>query len=121
PPPSSPSFALRFAHGHPSLNGRYASQATRNDPGIVRIQAHTTRPATPHRTADRRWVEPTPTIAPVIVWVVETGIPLAAVKNSVAAAADSALIPCTGWSLVIFDPMVCTIRQPPVSVPRPMA
>ena len=35
--------------------------------GIVRIQAHTIRPATPHRTADNRRVEPTPTIAPVKV------------------------------------------------------
>ena len=45
------------------------------DIGIVRIQAQTLRPARPQRTADARTVEPTPTIAPVIVWVVETGIP----------------------------------------------
>jgi hypothetical protein len=35
--------------------------------GIVMIQAHTIRRATPHRTAVKRCVEPTPTIAPVIV------------------------------------------------------
>ncbi len=33
------------------------------------------RVATPQRTADRRCVVPTPTIAPVIVCVVLTGIP----------------------------------------------
>src|SRR5687768_10653687 len=61
-----------------------------NAPGIVRTQAHTTRPAMPQRTADRRRVAPTPTIAPVMVCVVETGMPADEVKNSVAAAADSA-------------------------------
>ncbi len=34
--------------------------------GIVRTRAHTICPATPQRTADKRRVEPTPTIAPVI-------------------------------------------------------
>src|SRR5437867_12503828 len=91
------------------------------DPGMVRIQAQTTRPATPQRTADSRCVEPTPTMAPVIVWVVETGIPACAVKNSVAAAAVSALMPPTGWSFVILEPIVCTILHPPDSVPRPIA
>ena len=38
---------------------------------------------------------PTPTIAPVIVCVVETGMPAWAVKKRVAAAAVSALIPAT--------------------------
>ena len=41
--------------------------------GIVSTQAHTIRPATPHLTADSRRVAPTPTMAPVIVCVVETG------------------------------------------------
>ena len=41
--------------------------------GIVSIHAHTIRPATPQRTADNRRVEPTPMMAPVIVWVVLTG------------------------------------------------
>ena len=92
-----------------------------NAPGIVSTQAHTTRPATPHRTAESRCVVPTPTIAPVMVCVVDTGIPAWAVKNNVDAAASSALIPPTGVSFVIFDPIVCTIRQPPKSVPSPIA
>src|SRR5881392_2745344 len=90
-------------------------------PGIVRIHAHTTRPATPHRTAESRWVEPTPTMAPVIVCVVDTGIPCAAVKNSVAAAAVSALAPPTGWSFVILEPIVWTILHPPSKVPHAIA
>src|SRR5436305_473432 len=92
-----------------------------NAPGIVSTHAHTTRPATPHRTAESRRDAPTPTIAPVIVCVVDTGMPWADVKNNVAAAADSAATPPTGCSFVIFVPIVFTIRHPPESVPRPMA
>src|SRR4029450_7089033 len=33
----------------------------------------------------------------------------------------SAQNPCIGVSLVIFDPMVLTMRQPPTSVPSPIA
>ena len=43
--------------------------------GIVATQAHTIRPATPHRTAENRCTAPTPVIAPVIVCVVLTGMP----------------------------------------------
>jgi hypothetical protein len=39
------------------------------------IHAQTIRPAIPQRTADSRLVEPAPTMAPVMVWVVETGMP----------------------------------------------
>src|SRR5206468_12167876 len=95
--------------------------ASTNDPGIVTIHAQTTCLAIPHRTADSRCVVPTPTIAPVIVWVVDTGIPAWAVKNSVAAAAVSALIPPTGWSFVMRAPSVWTIRHPPNAVPRAIA
>ena len=73
-----------------------SSAAISAAPGMVRIQAHTTRPATPQRTADRRWMEPTPTMQPVMVCVVDTGMPLAETKNSVAAAADSAETPPAG-------------------------
>ena len=43
--------------------------------GMVRTQAHTIRPATPQRTADNRLIDPTPMMAPVMVWVVLTGTP----------------------------------------------
>src|ERR1035437_1420086 len=81
--------------------------------GIVSSQAHTIRLATPQRTADNRWTAPTPTMAPVIVCVVLTGIPARAVANRVMAPALSAQKPPTGFSFVIFCPMVCTMRQPP--------
>ena len=58
-----------------ALTSSDATKATAKAPGIVSTQAHTTRPATPHRTAESRRAAPTPTMAPVMVWVVETGMP----------------------------------------------
>src|SRR5512147_2836907 len=89
--------------------------------GIVRTHAQTIRPATPHLTAERRFVAPTPTIAPVIVWVVETGMPDSVAPTSVRAPAVSAQKPPNGWSFVIRVPMVFTILQPPNIVPRAIA
>src|SRR5882672_823222 len=74
--------------------------------GIVKTQAQTMRPATRHLTADKRVVDPTPAIAPVMVCVVETGIPAAVAPNNVIAPAVSAQKPPTGRNLVIFDPIV---------------
>ncbi len=91
------------------------------DAGIVRIQTHTIRLATNHRTADKRRVTPTPTIAPAMVCVVLTGIPRWAVRNSAEAAAVSALNPPKGDSFVIFIPIVRMILQPPKYVPNAIA
>src|SRR3954452_8160383 len=89
--------------------------------GIVRIHAQTMRPATPHLTAENRLAEPTPTIEPVMVCVVETGMPKLVAVNNVIEPAVSAQNPWTGWSLTIFVPIVLTMRQPPESVPSAMA
>src|SRR5438552_4723435 len=89
--------------------------------GIVRIHAHTICRATPQRTADSRFTAPTPVMAPVIVCVVLTGMPRLVAVKRVIAPADSAAKPPKGCSLVIFDPIVWTIRHPPVSVPRAIA
>ena len=97
------------------------SAASKPAAGIVMIHAHTMFPATPHRTALIRFKEPTPMIAPVIVCVVLTGIPARAVPNRVKAPALSAQNPPRGLSLVIFEPIVWTTRQPPKYVPRAMA
>src|SRR6266568_4816306 len=97
------------------------SADTAAEAGIVSTQAHTIRRATPQRTAERRVVAPTPTIAPVIVCVVLTGIPASAVEKRVIAPAVSAQNPPTGFNLVMRDPMVCTMRQPPKYVPSAMA
>src|SRR5205085_5417320 len=83
--------------------------------------AQTMRPATPHLTAESRRVAPTPTIAPVIVCVVETGTPVRVTYASVRAAPVSAQKPPTGLSFVMRVPIVRTMRQPPESVPNPMA
>src|ERR1700694_2903269 len=60
-------------------------------------------------------------MAPVMVCVVETGTPSQVAMNSVAAPPVSAQNPCIGVSLVIRNPMVRTIRQPPIRVPNAIA
>src|SRR6185436_12676713 len=95
--------------------------ATKAAAGIVNIQAQTILPATPHLTADKRRVAPTPTIEPVIVCVVDTGVPVSVTYARVRAAAVSAQNPPTGLSFVILVPMVRTIRQPPERVPKAIA
>jgi hypothetical protein len=42
---------------------------------MVSTQAQTMLPARPQRTAENFCAEPTPTMAPVMVWVVDTGMP----------------------------------------------
>src|SRR5690349_20777390 len=91
------------------------------DAGMVRSQAQTMRLATPQRTAERRFIEPTPMIAPVIVCVVLTGTPMWVAVKSEMAPAVSAAKPPTGCSLVIFEPIVWMMRQPPDSVPSAIA
>ena len=44
-------------------------------PGKVKIQVSTMSFTTPKLTEDRRLAAPTPMMALVLVWVVETGIP----------------------------------------------
>jgi hypothetical protein len=48
---------------------------TAAEAGMVMSHATTTRCATLHRTAEARRAAPTPTTQPVIVWVVDTGMP----------------------------------------------
>ena len=53
-------------------------------------------PAIPQRTAVRRFVDPTPIMAPVIVWVVLTGMPATEAPIMEMAAAVSAQKPPMG-------------------------
>jgi hypothetical protein len=63
------------------------------------------RPATPQRTALKlRSDQPTPTIEPVMVWVVEAGTPRNTASASVIAPLVSAQKPPTGFSFVMFMP-----------------
>ena len=87
---------------------------------MVRIQAQSRLIVTPHLTALKRFVAPTPIIEPVIVCVVDTGIPKLLTVNKVNAPAVSAHTPSSGVTLVIFVPIVLTIFQPPINVPNPI-
>lgn len=98
-----------------------AQAAISADAGIVRTQAIRTLPATPQCTARVRRVEPTPMIAPVIVCVVETGMPKPDARKSDIAPPVSAANPPTGFSFVIRWPIVLTMRQPPNRVPNAIA
>ena len=89
--------------------------------GIVNTQAVIRLLVIPHRTAERRLVAPTPIIAPVMVWVVLTGIFRYSVRYNVNAPAVSATTPSKGVTLVILVPMVFTIFHPPDIVPKEMA
>src|SRR5438874_2250858 len=111
---SSPQAVIRRIRIH-------TAPAVTAEAGMVRIHAQTIRPATPQRTAEKRWIAPTPMIAPLIVCVVLTGMPPIAVPRSVIAPAASAQNPPTGRSLVMRIPIVFTMRQPPAIVPRPIA
>ena len=71
--------------------------------------------------AEARRAAPTPTMAPVMVWVVETGMPKKLAISRVMAPPVSAQKPPTGLSLVMRCPMVLTMRQPPIKVPQAIA
>ena len=66
-------------------------------------------------------VAPTPTIDPVMVWVVLTGTPKNEAVNIDMAPALSAINPPTGFNFVILDPIVLTILYPPNKVPSAIA
>ena len=88
--------------------------------GIVRTRPRRSGPPLPLDGREAR-DEPTPTSAPVIVWVVDTGIPSAEAPNTVIAPAVSAQNPPIGWSFVIRWPIVRTILHPPESAPSAIA
>ena len=89
--------------------------------GIVINHAQTIRFATPQCTPDKRRNAPIPTMDPVMVCVVLTGIPKNEAKKIEIPAADSAQKPSTGRKRVIFWPMVFTMRHPPDNVPSAIA
>ena len=64
---------------------------------------------------------PTPAMEPAITWVVETGWCRKVAKRIEAAAEVSAQKPPRGLSFVRREPIIWTIRQPPLSVPSAIA
>src|SRR5213594_4053759 len=114
---------LRPEFGHTPNASRmiaYAAIPTPADAGIVMIHAQKILRATPHRTADKRFVAPTPMIAEAITWVVLTGIPASALLASAMPPPVSAEKPCQGRKCVTRCDIVRTIRQPPKNVPSEM-
>lgn len=95
--------------------------ATIPEQGIVSTHAHTIREAKPQRTAETLRDKPTPTIAPVMVCVVDTGMPKEVAKNKAMEPEVCAQNPPVGRTLVMPIPMVRTMRQPPSKVPNAMA
>src|SRR4051812_29685908 len=89
--------------------------------GKVSTHAMTMRSPQIQRTERTPLVVPTPRIEPVMAWVVEIGTPRRVAAMIVKAAAVSAQKPPTGWSLVMPEPMVLTMRQPPNIVPMAIA
>jgi hypothetical protein len=88
--------------------------------GKVRIQAATTSPTTPHRTAESLFEAPTPIMAVLMVCVVLRGMPKREASSIQQAAAVSAEKPLGGSSLTIRSPIVRIMRQPPMEVPTPI-
>ena len=86
--------------------------------GIVITQAATIFVAVAQRTEATPFVMPTPMIAPVIVWVVLTGIPRTAVPIKVKAPDVSAQNPYTGFKRAKPSPKVLMTFLPPMMVPK---
>ena len=63
---------------------------------MVMTQAIITFPATSQRTADARRAAPAPITQPVMVCVVDTGMPRQDAANSMTEPAAEALKPCAG-------------------------
>ena len=68
----------------------------------------------------KRFEAPTPMMAVVFVWVVETGIPNTEAKNKHIAALKSAEKPWKVYNLTISIPTDLIIFIPPTLVPNPM-
>jgi hypothetical protein len=102
------------------LIGMYNSAAIRAVMGRVRTQAVKISPATPQRTFDNLSAEPTPIMAELTTWVVETGPPRRAAPKITVAEVTWDVKPWMGRMRYIFAPKVLIIRHPPVAVPKDM-
>ena len=92
----------------------------RPQPGKVKIQVNTMSLTTPKLMADKRLTAPTPIIAVVLVWVVDTGMPNRLEYKRQKEAARSAEKPWYFSSLTISMPTDLIIFSPPTLVPSAM-
>src|SRR5690606_13646431 len=88
--------------------------------GIVRIHAQIIFSTIVHLMALKRLAVPTPMIAELMLWVVDTGMPSALARVITDAALVSAAKPWIGWSFTSLWPSVLMMRQPPAAVPAAM-
>ena len=114
---AGPSY-LKFLQSKAISKGRAVHENSSRAPkiaehGIVSTQAQTIFFAIPHRTAESLLTDPAPIIAPVIVWVVLSGMPKRDRKTIVTPPPVSAQKPPIGWSFVKRIPSVFTILHPP--------
>src|SRR5699024_496057 len=89
-------------------------------PGNVKIQVSIISFTTPKLMAESRLTAPTPMIALVLVWVVDTGIPVTLASSRQKAPARSAENPWNFSSFTISIPTDLMIFSPPTLVPTPM-
>src|SRR5512135_24977 len=89
--------------------------------GSVKTQAMTILPATPHLTADSRFVAPTPMIVEEMIWVVERGSPILEAISITVAADASAAKPWIGLRWTRRTPSVLMTLHPPMAVPSAIA
>src|SRR6266852_1520368 len=88
--------------------------------GIVTSQAVAIVAPRPQLTAESFRVTPTPITDPVITWVVLTGRPISVAPWITLAPINWAVRPVAGSNLIMLQPRVRMIRQPPAYVPKAM-
>src|SRR5688572_21794538 len=84
---------------------------------MVSSQAQIMRSTTVHLMALELLAVPTPMMAALMLWVVETGMPRVEASVITEAALVSAAKPWMGCSFTILWPSVLMMRQPPAAVP----
>ena len=89
-------------------------------PGKVNTQVSTMSFTTPKLMADNRLTAPTPIMALVLVWVVDTGMPNTLESSRHSAADRSAEKPWYFSSFTISMPTALMIFSPPTLVPMPI-
>ena len=102
------------------MNNFAIRKLIRPHPGKVKIQVSIISFTTPKLMAEILFTAPTPMIALVLVWVVDTGIPKRLESRRQKAADKSAENPWYFSSFTISIPTDLMIFSPPTLVPIPM-
>ena len=103
------------------MNKLANAQPIKPQHGNVRIQAFTMLPAMFHFTSRAFLLAPTPIMALVEQWLVETGMPVSVEIRSVMAVLAEAATPWYLSSLTMSMATDLIMRLPPISVPSEIA